>query len=156
MFGALEDSEIKKVLDNNVLGRIGFCENNLPYILPISYVYANGAIYCRSNEGLKLRIMRSNPSVCFEVEELSDISNWRSVLVQGEFEEIADPEERSAALGYLTGRDVPTISSVNAQLSSLWPFVPDNLNDIQGIVFRIKIKEMSGRFEKYSQTPTAH
>ena len=28
-----------------------------------------------------------------------------------------------------------------------WPFAPDNLNDIKGVVFKIELSEKTGRFE---------
>ena len=43
-------------------------------------------LYCHSGEGLKLQMMRANPSVCFEVDRHENLANWQSVIAQGTFD----------------------------------------------------------------------
>ena len=41
----------------------------MPYIVPMSFVYRNGAIYLHSSKtGTKMDILRSNQNVCFEID----------------------------------------------------------------------------------------
>ena len=47
---------------------------------PITYAYHDGAVYGHSTEGQKLHMMRADPYVCFEVEQIDDLANWRSVI----------------------------------------------------------------------------
>lgn len=92
--------------------------------------------------------MRQNPKVCFETYSMENMGNWQSVIAWGEFEEITDEKERSAALHILLKRDLPIITSKTVQLTSEWPFVPEDLNTIKGIVFRIKLATKTGRYER--------
>ncbi len=50
---------------------------------------------------MKLALMRKNPSVCFEVDDMQNMANWKSVIVQGKFEELEDPQLRKHALDVL-------------------------------------------------------
>jgi nitroimidazol reductase NimA-like FMN-containing flavoprotein (pyridoxamine 5'-phosphate oxidase superfamily) len=97
--------------------------------------------------------MRTNPSVCFEVEVITDMANWKTVLCLGKFEEIAEKQQRSEALQYLVDRLLPIMSSETTHLFPNWPFPPSNLNEIKGVVFKIDIASATGRFEKYDKFP---
>ena len=151
MFGKLTTREMEELLASNILGRIGCHADNITYIVPISYAYKNKTVYCHSREGTKIEMMRKNPEVCFEVDKLTDMANWKSIIAWGKFEELADANERSEALEYLVHRVLPIISSETTHLSSSWPFPPNNLNEIKGIVFKINISNMTGRYERYQQ-----
>jgi nitroimidazol reductase NimA-like FMN-containing flavoprotein (pyridoxamine 5'-phosphate oxidase superfamily) len=154
MFGNLSDDQVKEVLSTNIIGRIGCHAEGITYVVPISYVYVDGVVYCHTGEGLKVDMMRKNPDVCFEVDELTNMANWRSVIGWGKFEEITTEQERNVALQHLLQRVLPVVSSETTHLTKSWPFVPDNLNDIKGIVIRITLDKVTGRFEKYDSKET--
>jgi len=42
-----------------------------------------------SVEGQKVTMMRANPSVCFEVDQYLPGGGWRSVIIQGTYEELS-------------------------------------------------------------------
>ena len=153
MLGKLEPQQIEEVLKNQFVGRIGCSLNNETYIVPRSYVYDGDYIYGHTAEGKNPDIMRKNPRVCFQVDEMKDMANWKSVVLQGEFEEIRQREQRNEAMQRLLNRYLPVISSVTTHLGEHWPFHPDDVTDINGIVFRIAVKEKSGRFETSVQSP---
>jgi uncharacterized protein len=154
MFGTLSNKEINQVLSDNILGRIGYSDGHNNYIIPISFAFHNNTIYCHTREGSKLKAMRSNPSVCFEVEAITDMANWKSILCMGKFEEIVDKDQRSQALQHLVDRLLPIMSSETTHLYPNWPFVPTDLNEIKGVVFKINILSATGRFEKYDKFST--
>ena len=154
MFGELNDSEIKWMLSRYFIGRIGCHANGKTYVVPISYAFDGAYIYCHTQEGMKLNMMRENPEVCFEVDAMENRVIWKSIIVWGRFEEIADPVERSNALRVLLNRVFPFIISKKMKLGADWPFPPDDLNNIKGVVFRIRIEEMTGRFEEYDNLET--
>jgi nitroimidazol reductase NimA-like FMN-containing flavoprotein (pyridoxamine 5'-phosphate oxidase superfamily) len=83
MMGKLTDNEIDEVLSTNLLGRIGCRNGEKMYVIPVNYVYDGQYILAHSQEGLKIDIMRNNPSICFEVEEVKNFINWRSVIIWG-------------------------------------------------------------------------
>ena len=88
MLGTLTSEQIEQVLRTEVIGRIGCHLEGRTYVVPITYAYLDGAVYAHSAEGLKLQMMRMNPAVCFEVDHMDDMANWRSVIATGRFEEL--------------------------------------------------------------------
>jgi hypothetical protein len=48
----------------------------------------------------------------------------------------------------LIARILPEISSETVKLSPEWPFPTDDYKKIEGIVFKIRVTEKSGRFER--------
>ena len=140
--------EIEKLLTKEVVGRIGYSDGHMVYVVPISYAYDGEYIYCHTHEGLKVDIMRKNPRVCFEVDHLQNMANWQSVLAHGMFEELKDEALRSDALQRLHGRVLPLVSSETTHLSRDWPFAPADFSKIAGVTFRIRLEERTGRFEK--------
>jgi nitroimidazol reductase NimA-like FMN-containing flavoprotein (pyridoxamine 5'-phosphate oxidase superfamily) len=68
-------------------------------------------VYAHTKEGLKIEMMRTNPMVCFEVDVMESMSNWRSVIAWGKFEEIKKPEERKAGMQKLIDRIMPLMTS---------------------------------------------
>jgi nitroimidazol reductase NimA-like FMN-containing flavoprotein (pyridoxamine 5'-phosphate oxidase superfamily) len=153
MLGVLPKDQIEDLLKTQVVGRIGCSADGETYIVPISYAYDGKYIYCHTREGRKASMMRSNPKICFEVEDLQNMANWKSVVLQGTFEELVEKKERNFAMQTLLNRYLPIISSVTMHLGEHWPFQPEDTTEIHGIVFRIAISEKSGRFESSQQSP---
>ncbi len=156
MIGKLSYEEIEDLLYKQVVGRLGCCEQGFIYVVPISYAYDGNSIYCHTYKGKKVEMMRKNPNVCFQVDEMKDMANWKSVIAWGEFEEVEDEKEKHKALQILLQRALPLVSSVTTHLGETWPFSAANgseLNRIPGIVFRISLKEKTGKFERTSESP---
>lgn len=151
MFGKLSADDIETLLQLQLVGRIGCHARDITYVVPISYVYDGEYIYAHTFEGMKVEMMRKNPKVCFQVDDTKDLSNWQSVVVWGEFEELINEPERTQALQKLTERKLPLISSQTMQLTSQWPFQDEDVSKISGVVFRIRITEKTGRFEKSTE-----
>lgn len=156
MLGNLAPQEIEAVLHEQLIGRIGCHADGLTYVVPISYVYDGSSIICHTHEGQKTAMMRRNPHVCFQTDDSRDLANWRSVLVQGSYEELTNPAERDAALEKLLQRYLPVVSSETTHLGAHWPFRPEHNSEIGGLVFRIRITERSGRFESQAVSPAIH
>ncbi|MDP4261391.1 MAG: pyridoxamine 5'-phosphate oxidase family protein [Bacteroidota bacterium] len=148
MIGKLSPEEIEKLLKKQVMGHIACYAEGKSYIIPVSYAYDGKDIYVRSLEGKKINMMRQNPEVCFQVEDLENMAEWKSVIGWGDFEELTDPDERDKGLNILLNRILPLLSSETTHLGAYWPFPPDHLNSITGVVFRIRLGEKTGRFEK--------
>ena len=148
MFDTLSNKQIIDVISGSVIGRLGCHADGKTYVVPISYAYDGDYIYGRTFEGMKLSMMRKNPHVCFQVDKMEDMSDWESVILWGTFEEITGEEERKKGLKILQSRILPNISSETLKFTPEWPFPTNDFNRIDGIVFRIHIKEMTGRCEK--------
>ena len=156
MIKQLSSSEIDDLLRKQIVGRIGCNYDNDVYIIPMSFAYDGKYVYCHSFEGKKMKMMRKNPKVCFQVDEMKNMGNWKSAIAWGEFEELTDKKERNNALEILLQRRLPFISSLTTHLGETWPFSSkseDELDKIPGIVFRIFIREKTGKTESTSESP---
>jgi nitroimidazol reductase NimA-like FMN-containing flavoprotein (pyridoxamine 5'-phosphate oxidase superfamily) len=135
MIGVMSDEEIEATLRRHRVGRIGCSANDRPYVVPITYAYDGTFVYGYSAVGRKIAIMREQPLVCFEVDEIDGDSAWRSVIAEGRYEELVDEEARRDALARLVPGDA-------------WA-VPRSLDGAARlVVFRLRLTERSGRFER--------
>jgi len=150
MFGELTEEQIEEVLHHHFVGRIGCHADNMTYVVPISYAYDGKYIYGHTQEGMKIKMMRKNRNICFEVDTMQNMANWQSVISWGEFEELTDERERHHALKKLHERILPLVPSMTAKLSPEWPFAPEDINKIKGVVFRVRLTRKTGRFENNS------
>lgn len=149
MIGKLNDNEIETVLKNNLLGRIGCHDHGRTYVVPINYVYNGKDIIAHSLPGMKIHMMRSNPMVCFEVDEMTDFTNWKSVILWGEYQEITNPRERYQAMKYFVDNSLKVkVSETATPPESLemkaQPVFPINARPV---IYRIVVLEKSGRYE---------
>jgi uncharacterized protein len=74
------------------LGRLGCSLDNQPYVVPINFVYEPDYIYVLSTFGQKTEWMRANPKVCLEVDEITNQSQWISVIANGHYQELPEPQ----------------------------------------------------------------
>lgn len=148
MIGSLSELEMKNLLTSQAVGRIACAEKEKPYIVPVTYTYDGKYIYGQSNEGTKLKILRKNPAICFEVDTMIDMRNWKSVVVFGEFEELKD-EAATIARNLLFSNVFPllTSSTIHAHEHHITGEIDDSTR-IKYIMYRIKILKMTGRYEK--------
>ncbi len=92
----LTRAEIDGFLDQQIFGRMGCHDAGVTYVVPLIYARDGDALYIFANEGQKTQFARRNPAVCFELDEHDPATrSWRSVLVQGRYEEL---DEAGAAL----------------------------------------------------------
>jgi uncharacterized protein len=145
MMGELSDAEIDEVLRAEVLGRIGCVADGWPYVVPVSYVYDGESIYAQGPDGLKVRAMRHDPRVCFEVEQIRSPSNWKTVIARGSFVELVD-DASDRALQVMAVRLALLDTSASARLVE-----QDDIHRRAGfrrpVFFRIRVQERTGRFE---------
>jgi nitroimidazol reductase NimA-like FMN-containing flavoprotein (pyridoxamine 5'-phosphate oxidase superfamily) len=149
MIGQLTNEQIQRVLKSNAVGRIACREDDKLYIVPVNYIYEGDSIIVHSNEGMKIRMMRKNPSVCFEVDEIKSFTNWKSVIAWGKYCELTEEKEKYNAMKLFVDRTMRLKISDTAKppetlAERTHPRSPGN---IKPVVFRISISEMTGRFE---------
>ena len=148
MLGELTAQEIEELLRDEVTGRIGCHADGRTYVVPITYAYEKGYVYCHSAEGLKLRMMRKNPTVCFEVDRVQDVGNWKSVIATGRFEELSG-RDVIAAMDVLISRfgemAAPAHPSFVLRSSDA---EPPRVDGRTIVLYRIHLAEKTGRFEK--------
>jgi nitroimidazol reductase NimA-like FMN-containing flavoprotein (pyridoxamine 5'-phosphate oxidase superfamily) len=88
----MSEKECAALLARASLGRLGCSLDNQPYVVPISFAYEPNYIYVLSTFGQKIEWMRANPKVCVEVEEVASESEWVSVIANGRYQELPEPE----------------------------------------------------------------
>jgi len=148
MLGILNETQINNVLSSQVLGRLACTDGKLPYVVPVTYCYDGKFIYGQTNVGMKLKMLRKNPNVCFEVDMMTDMRNWQSVIIVGTFEELRNKEAENAreilfnhVFPLLTSS---TIHSYEHEVTT----DPDDSTRVKFVMYRIRIKKVTGRFEK--------
>jgi hypothetical protein len=131
----LPPEDMEALLRTAIVGRIACCAHGAvgdgrPYLVPLAYGYDGEAVYAHTGPGRKLDLMRAEPRVTFEVDQADAPDRWRSVIAEGEFEEIDDPAERASALRviYPSPLEIPELGR-------------------QTVVFRIRLTARSGRYE---------
>jgi len=148
MLGTLTSEQIENVLRTQMTGRIGCYADNEIYIVPVTYAYHDGFIYAHSKEGRKIRMMRMNPNVCFQVDAMENMANWRSVLAWGQFEELKTQEEQKYGMHILANRLTPytTSTTVRRPTEPVHPKIVEKRT--KPVIYRIRVEKSTGRFEK--------
>ena len=145
MLGQLSHLEIDQLLYSEQLGRIGCHAEGVTYVVPVSYAYDGSYVYALSAEGRKVRMMRENPRVCFEVEHVERWYHWQTAILWGTFEEL-NGDDAEQAYQLLHSRLTPLIE-FESRAGSDRPKPPGVAAD-QFVLYRIKVEERSGRFER--------
>jgi nitroimidazol reductase NimA-like FMN-containing flavoprotein (pyridoxamine 5'-phosphate oxidase superfamily) len=151
MIGTLDDTAIETLLQSEVVGRIGCHAGGRTYVIPVSYVYVDGAVYGHTAEGRKVDMMRENPHVCFEVDRVTGAMHWDSVVADAVYEELT-AEEAQHAFGLLVERLVPLMAADRNDGDG------DGRHDAPGtvmdfaaarpVVFRLRLGQRTGRFQR--------
>lgn len=144
----LQTDEIEKVLSRNYIGHLACCLDNKPYVVPITYFYDSekNCILGYTAEGHKVEIMRQNPQVCVEVSEVRDLSHWKSVVLEGNFEEIKGLDSVKALQSLIT-RLEPLINEEGKQHVEQIRDMARAKESSPKVIYRIHIEKKYGRFE---------
>lgn len=155
MLGELNATMLEDLLKTQLLGRIGCHADGLTYVVPVHYVYEDPYIYAHSGGGLKVALMRKNPEVCFEVDQVADFFNWQSAVCWGTFEELTGVEETQQAMQKLIDRIEPYLSKAEDAHPSHG--IADMASEIgttkELVLYRIKLTKKTGRFEQREAPP---
>lgn len=146
MLGKLSEQDINEFLENQKVGRIGCHADGVTYVVPVTYVYEDNSIIGHIRHGKKVEMMRKNPFVCFETDKVLNMSEWMSVIIQGKYEELDGDSAYTAFRNFF--------EKIRYLLPSSTAHPHDKTGKIRvtdishSIIFRIKILEKTGRFEK--------
>ncbi len=138
----LDPRENLEILERNYYGHLGCTDSDQAYVTPVTYAMEDGYIYSHSKPGHKISLMRDHPKVCLQVEEIQNLFNWKSVLINGIFEELNDIQS-AMGMRLLIKRitslvSQPKFSNIEIDTDAIFA---------SAIVYRIKIENISGRFE---------
>jgi nitroimidazol reductase NimA-like FMN-containing flavoprotein (pyridoxamine 5'-phosphate oxidase superfamily) len=137
-FRELSKDECLDVLRRNTYGRIAFTLEGRVDVEPINYVLEGEWLYLRTTTGTKVTMLRHDPWVAFEVDEVRAPLDWTSVVVKGTVYFISgipgadDPREYQKAV---------------AVLRRLTPdaMTPEDPTPSRSIILRISLNELHGR-----------
>ena len=135
----MRDDEVYELLKRVGYGHLACCRNDQPYVVPIYYVCDGHDIFMYTTEGLKSEIIRDNPRICLQVEELLETGAWRSVVVTGEAQELIDRNEREKAVDLIRGVNPSLLPALAIKWSNDW--MRKNVE----VVYKIKIDSATGR-----------
>jgi nitroimidazol reductase NimA-like FMN-containing flavoprotein (pyridoxamine 5'-phosphate oxidase superfamily) len=160
-----EPASITEVLRRCTIGRLGTIgSDGYPYIVPVNYVYWNGAIYFHcSKKGEKIdNILRDN-KVCFEVDiPLAYLATdfapeqpvcsvhqfYHSVIVRGKAEVVENIDEKVASLNALMAshENSPDFSAITAETSAV----------ASCAVVAVRVESMSGKSDLAQKKSDEH
>jgi len=145
----MELDQMETLLQKQAVGRLGVSKNGQPYVVPLHYLYERGKIYFHSRkDGQKISCLLTNPKVCFEVDQLIDISSddsacnfhtrYRSVLVTGVARILENTKEKTAA-----------VNSLVEKYADGKNFQPPTKEAIENVaIVEIMVTEMTGKIRE--------
>ena len=136
MITRMSEEESRALLRAGRLARLGCVADCYPYVVPVNYVFDGECVISHSLPGRKVDAMRAFPFVCLQVDEVRDVTRWKSVIAFGTYEELGGAEERERALGLLLTlfpRLTPVESLITADAGAPAP-----------IVYRVRVERITG------------
>jgi len=137
----MTEKECRQFLQGVSIARLGCSLNDQPYVVPVGIAYEEDYIYVFSTLGKKIKWMRSNPKVCIQADESKGQSDWISVIANGEFQELPEPQftdERAHARKLLEKRHQWWLNAMAERRNELTD------QEIKPIFFRIRISSVTG------------
>lgn len=142
----LNKTECENLLAENRVGRLACAKDGQPYLVPVYYAYAKNYLYAFSMPGKKIDWMRANPRVSVLIEDQGQGREWRSVIVDGTYEELPDRIGRKREREYAW-----SLLSKHAnwwEPGGLKPVTPPLSDHSPHVFFRISVDKVSGREAK--------
>ena len=113
-------NEMHALLQREGFGHLGCARDGRPYVVPMHYAYDGKELYFFTTQGMKTQYIDTNPHVCFQVEEITGRTHWRSVMVIGRATEITNDEEMQRGMKFITERNPSLTPAISAtQLDSI-------------------------------------
>jgi nitroimidazol reductase NimA-like FMN-containing flavoprotein (pyridoxamine 5'-phosphate oxidase superfamily) len=144
------------LLKTQRLGHLGCVREHRPYVVPIHFAFGGDSIFSFSLPGRKVEWMQANPHVCLQVDDVGGMNGWRSVVVDGLFEELPKGPDLD---GSIAGVERMT-ASVDSDRKFAWSLLARHANwwepgalkpgeaaTVSGshLFYQIRIEAISGR-----------
>jgi nitroimidazol reductase NimA-like FMN-containing flavoprotein (pyridoxamine 5'-phosphate oxidase superfamily) len=149
-----DQEKINGFLSAARVGHLGLSDRMQPYVVPLNFVWWQGAIYFHGAEaGRKCRVMDENPLVCFTVcEEYGTIADpvpaltdtaYMSVMIFGKVQRVTDIEEATGALQQLLDKHVPGYYNQPLELQHVLKYRSSLSSGVA--VYRIEPEEITAK-----------
>lgn len=113
-------AEMHALLQRASFGHLGCSRDGRPYVVPMHYAYDGKELYFLTTEGMKTQFIEANPKVCLQVEEVTDSSRWRSVMVIGQAERLTNAAETGRAMQMIVERNPSLTPAISATQLDTW------------------------------------
>ncbi len=135
----MSNGQIKEVLARVGYGHLGMTRGNHPYVVPIHFAFDDPHIYLYTTEGKKTEILKANPEICLQVEEVKSDTEWSSVIVTGEAVKLKNKTERENALKFILASNPTLTPALSIRWMDSW--VRENVE----VIYRITPRMVTGR-----------
>lgn len=135
----MRKADIEKVLETIRFGHLACSVDDVPYIVPIHYAYQKPDFFIYTTEGKKVEMIRENPKVCLQIEDIADGTDWKSVIVTGEAEQITDFREREKVVELIKESNPTLTPAISIRWMDNW------IRENREVVYRIKPMTITGR-----------
>lgn len=143
-----DQAELEAVLGRAKVLRLGMSYQGQPYVVPMSFGWEPGRVWLHTGpKGWKLSIVRANPRVCFEVEDLVEYlpaegpcswnCRYRTVLGFGRARVAESEAERRHGLGVIA-----------AHYAGAGPFDPPEKHLAAATVICVEVERLFGKANK--------
>jgi len=113
-----DKDQINNFLSEAQTAFLGLVDDNIPYVIPLNYVYKDGNFYVHgANTGRKINIINHNANACMTIcENYGTIADpipanidtaYMSVIANGFIEMVTDLDEATAAMQAMLDKYVP-------------------------------------------------
>jgi nitroimidazol reductase NimA-like FMN-containing flavoprotein (pyridoxamine 5'-phosphate oxidase superfamily) len=141
---------IDAIMREAVVCRVAFCEDGVPYIVPMNFGFDKDAIYFHSApEGRKIEIIKKHNKVCFEVDARTELvpgdkpCTWSMryfcVIGFGDIAILTGLQEKRHGLNVIMGK---------YEGRANYPFTASELKDM--VILKLHIASMTGKKSKYA------
>ncbi len=145
----IHDSALmEEIINRSKVCRLGLSDGHWPYVVPLCFGYRNNALFVHSAlKGKKIKIIKENPRVCFELDIDTEIqkksspcrwgTNYRSIIGYGQAQILEGLEAKRHGLDIIMAHysDQP------------WAFPDAALS--KTAVIKVTISEMTGKQSGY-------
>lgn len=135
----IDAEAIEATLAHTNLVRIAFRDGDASYLIPLGYVWLDGALYGVTDPGRKTELAAQNPQVAFQVDTSLEtgLFVWDSVTGRGRFDIIDDAAEKQRALAALQ-------AIIGAAPDWWWQEQSVRMAAGETLVWRLRPQSMSG------------
>ena len=145
MIKSIPTEECELLLQQNYIGHLAYVYQHRPFVVPITYFYKDAKIICYSNDGHKIKALRTNNAVALEVAEIGSVNNWQSAVAHGTYEELDGITAKAMLHEFSLGvKDVV----LKKEFDFIREFSVKIENGLIPIVFVIHVEEMTGKVRR--------
>jgi nitroimidazol reductase NimA-like FMN-containing flavoprotein (pyridoxamine 5'-phosphate oxidase superfamily) len=135
----MRESEAREVLGTINYAHLAVAKDNIPYVVPVHYAFDGHEVFIYTTEGKKADIIRSNPEICLQAEDVEDNENWKSVMVSGTAEQLTNEDDRQKALDLILKSNPKLTPAISIRWMDSW--VRENIE----VIYRITPRSITGR-----------